>query len=96
MGYPGSATGLVKGSLGRSRVTQAVSAYHFIVKRCELPDRYFVHTFQNGLTLLAEQMPGTQSAAMTLLIPAGSAGDPPDASGTAPIVADLILATTVR
>lgn len=56
-----------------------------------MPDRYFVHTFQNGLTLLAEQMPGTQSAAMTLLIPAGSAGDPPDASGTATIVADLIL-----
>lgn len=56
-----------------------------------MPDRYYVHTFANGLTLLAEQMPGTQSAAMTLLVPAGSAGDPADAAGTATVVADLIL-----
>lgn len=56
-----------------------------------MPERYFHHTFDNGLTLLAEYMPGTQSAAMTLLIPAGSAGDPPDASGSATVLADLML-----
>jgi predicted Zn-dependent peptidase len=60
-------------------------------KESELPDRYFQHTFDNGLTLLAERMPGMRSAAMTLLIPAGSGGDPDDAAGTATVLADLIL-----
>jgi predicted Zn-dependent peptidase len=56
-----------------------------------LADRYFQHTFPNGLTLLAEQMPGMQSAAMTLLVPAGSATDPVDRSGSASVLSDLIL-----
>ena len=56
-----------------------------------LADRYFQHTFPNGLTLLAEQMPAMQSAAMTLLVPAGAATDPVDRSGSATILSDLIL-----
>jgi predicted Zn-dependent peptidase len=56
-----------------------------------LPERYFQHTFDNGLTLLAERMPGMQSAAMTLLIPAGSATDPVDRSGSATVLSDLVL-----
>jgi predicted Zn-dependent peptidase len=56
-----------------------------------LSDRYFQHTFPNGLTLLAERMPGMQSAAMNLLLPAGSAGDPVGRSGAATVLSDLVL-----
>ena len=56
-----------------------------------MPDRYFVHTFDNGLTLLGEKMPAMQSAAMTFLIPAGSATDPIDRCGSATVLSDLIL-----
>jgi predicted Zn-dependent peptidase len=43
------------------------------------------------LTLLAERMPGMQSAAMTLLINAGASTDPVDRSGSATVLADLVL-----
>jgi predicted Zn-dependent peptidase len=56
-----------------------------------LAERYFQHTFTNGLTLLAEQMPAMQSAAMTFLVPAGAATDPVDRSGSATVLSDLIL-----
>jgi predicted Zn-dependent peptidase len=56
-----------------------------------LPDRYLQHTFPNGLTLLAERMPGVQSAAMTFLVPAGSSTDPADRSGAATVLSDLVL-----
>jgi predicted Zn-dependent peptidase len=56
-----------------------------------LPQRYFEHQFSNGLTLLAEKMPAVQSAAMALLIPAGSVNDPADGVGTATVLGDLVL-----
>jgi predicted Zn-dependent peptidase len=56
-----------------------------------LAERYFQHTFSNGLTLLAEKMPGMQSAAMTLLLPAGASTDPVDRSGSATVLSDLVL-----
>lgn len=56
-----------------------------------MAERYFQHTFPNGLTLLAEQMPAMQSAAMTLLLPAGAASDPVDRSGSATVLSDLVL-----
>ncbi len=56
-----------------------------------MSERYFQHTFDNGLTLLAERMPGMQSAAMTLLVPAGSATDPVDRNGAATVLSDLVL-----
>lgn len=56
-----------------------------------MPDRYLQHTFANGLTLLCEKMPAMQSAAMTLLVPAGAALDPRDGSGTAAVLSDLIF-----
>jgi predicted Zn-dependent peptidase len=56
-----------------------------------LAERYLEHTFPNGLTLLAEHMPGMQSAAMTLLVPAGSSTDPVDRSGSATVLAELVL-----
>jgi predicted Zn-dependent peptidase len=56
-----------------------------------LAERYYQHTFDNGLTLLGEHMPAMQSAAMTLLVPAGAATDPVDRSGSATILSDLVL-----
>ena len=56
-----------------------------------MPERYFQHTFGPGLTLLGERMPGTVSAAMTLLIPAGAANDPGRQRGSATVLADLVL-----
>ncbi len=56
-----------------------------------MADRYFQHTFANGLTFLSEFMPGTQSAAMTLLLPAGSAMDPDGQAGSATVLSDLVL-----
>ena len=56
-----------------------------------MAERYFQHTFENGLTLLAEKMPGMQSAAMTLLVPAGSATDPVDRCGASTVLSDLVL-----
>ena len=56
-----------------------------------MPERYFQHTFPNGLTLLGEKMPGMQSGAMTLLIPAGAAIDPREGSGTGAVLSDLVL-----
>src|SRR5215217_7846277 len=56
-----------------------------------LGERYFQHTFSNGLTLLGEKMPGMQSAAMTLLLPAGSSTDPVVRLGSASVLSDLVL-----
>ena len=56
-----------------------------------MADRYFHSELPNGLILLAEQMPGMQSAAMTLLVPAGSSTDPADRSGAATVLAELVL-----
>jgi predicted Zn-dependent peptidase len=56
-----------------------------------LAERYYQHVFENGLALLGEKMPGMQSAAMTMLVPAGAAFDPRDGSGTATVLSDLVL-----
>lgn len=61
------------------------------MKGVALVDRYFQHTLPNGLTLLGEFMPGMQSAAMTLLVPAGASTDPADRSGAATVLAELVL-----
>jgi predicted Zn-dependent peptidase len=55
-----------------------------------MPD-YFQHTFPGGLTLLAEPMPAMQSAALTLLLPAGVSTDPPELCGVATVLSDLVL-----
>jgi len=56
-----------------------------------LSERYLQHTFENGLTIVGQRMAGMQSAAMTLLLPAGAATDPVDRSGSATVLADLVL-----
>src|SRR2546429_2389658 len=62
-----------------------------LLQGCPLPERYFQHTFPNGLTLLGEKMPGMQSVAMTLLLPAGSSTDPVDRLRSATVLSDLVL-----
>lgn len=57
----------------------------------DLEQPYFQHTFANGLTLLAERMPGMHSAAMTLMLPAGASNDPVDRSGAATVLCELVL-----
>ena len=56
-----------------------------------MPERFFQHTFSNGLTLLAQNMPGMQSAAMSFVIPAGVATDPAGSSGSAAVLSDWTL-----
>ncbi len=44
----------------------------------------------NGLTLLAEPMPGVRSLAMSLLTPAGVSRQPGEQQGVAPLLAELV------
>ncbi len=48
------------------------------------------HEFSNGLVLLAEMMPGVQSVAFTLLLPAGAAYEVPDRGGAATMLSEWI------
>lgn len=56
-----------------------------------MSENVFTHTFANGLTLLAERMPGVKSAAMNLLVPAGAANDPADQRGSATVLAEMVM-----
>ena len=48
------------------------------------------HTFDNGLTLIVEQMKDVQSAAFAFMVPAGCIYDPDNGNGTAAMLADWI------
>ena len=48
------------------------------------------HTFENGLTLLAEEMPWLESAAMALLVPCGAVHDPHGHLGLCNFVCDMV------
>jgi predicted Zn-dependent peptidase len=61
------------------------------MRGADLSECYYQHTFPNGLTLLGEKMAGMQSAAMTLLVPGGSAVDPRGGSGVGAVMSDLLL-----
>jgi predicted Zn-dependent peptidase len=54
------------------------------------PSLIHEHTYGNGLVLVAESMPGVQSAAFTLLLPAGAAFEPADRGGSASVLAEWI------
>jgi predicted Zn-dependent peptidase len=49
------------------------------------------HAISNGLTLIIEPMADVQSAAFSLLVPAGSNYDPPEKAGAAAVLADWIM-----
>ena len=48
------------------------------------------HTYDNGLTLLAERMEHVRSAALNFLVPAGSVYDPPEQLGLASLLSEMI------
>jgi predicted Zn-dependent peptidase len=48
-------------------------------------------TLPNGLTLVMEPMADVQSAAFSLLVPAGSLYDPPGRNGTASLLSDFLI-----
>jgi predicted Zn-dependent peptidase len=50
----------------------------------------YKHTFANGFTLLAERLEHVRSAALYFLVPAGCGYDPPEQSGLAGVLAELI------
>jgi predicted Zn-dependent peptidase len=57
-----------------------------------LSDQQFLtHTLSNGLSVVAEKMPGVRSAAMALLVPCGASADPHDRLGTANVLAELVM-----
>ena len=49
------------------------------------------HTFENGLTLVAEPMTSLASAAFTILLPAGGAWDPANRSGLATLACEMSI-----
>ena len=51
----------------------------------------FCRTFPNGLVLVAEPMGWLESAALTLMVPAGSAHDPPQGSGLTSFTCEMAM-----
>jgi len=51
----------------------------------------FSHVYPNGLALVAESISSLQSAAFTLLAPAGSIHDPPDRRGLGSMVCEMAM-----
>ncbi len=55
-----------------------------------MPENIYVHTYPNGLVLVAEQMPWLQSAAFSLLLPAGCALEPGSRGGLAGFTSEMV------
>ena len=56
-----------------------------------MPQDFLTHTLSNGLQVVAEKMPGVRSAAMSLMTPAGAAGDPEGRLGAANVLSEWVL-----
>ncbi|MFW5840763.1 MAG: M16 family metallopeptidase, partial [Planctomycetota bacterium] len=54
-------------------------------------ERFYIETFENGLTLLAQPVRQVSSAAMTISVSAGAAADPPGAEGAAAVAGKWLL-----
>jgi predicted Zn-dependent peptidase len=59
-------------------------------KETFVKQRIYRHNFDNGLVLLAEEMPWLESAAMALLVPAGAATDPEARLGLANFTCEMV------
>ena len=51
-------------------------------------------TLSCGMPLIVEHIPGVKSASLSWWVPAGTATDPPDRLGRAPMLAELLLRGT--
>jgi len=56
-----------------------------------LAKQVFQHTFDNGLTLIAENMPHVRSATINIIVPAGCAYDPANMPGISSVLSEIIL-----
>lgn len=56
-----------------------------------MPQPILSHEFDNGLILLAEPMAAVESAAFSILTPAGAVHDPPEHCGLATMTAEMML-----
>ena len=56
-----------------------------------LKQSFFNHRYDNGLTLVAESMPSLESAALSILVPAGCAYDPGDRLGLSTLTCEMVL-----
>ena len=52
---------------------------------------FYNHTYDNGLILVAESMPSLESAALSILVPAGCAYDPADRLGLSTMTCEMAL-----
>ena len=55
-----------------------------------MPQDVYHHTFDNGLTLLAERMDHVRSASLNFLVPAGCVYDPENEIGLASVLSEMI------
>lgn len=55
-----------------------------------MQEKIFHHTFENGLTLLAQPMPWLESAAFSIAVPAGFRHDPSDKLGLSNLVCEMV------
>ncbi len=53
--------------------------------------QFFHHTFDNGLTLIAENMPHVRSATVNIIVPSGCAYDPANMPGMSSVLSEIIL-----
>ena len=53
--------------------------------------QFFHHTFENGLTLIAENMPHVRSATVNIIVPSGCAYDPANMPGMSSVLSEIIL-----
>ncbi len=56
-----------------------------------MTEQFYIHTFDNGLTLLAERLDHVVSAAMCLAIPAGAGRDGVDKAGAAGVMSEWMF-----
>jgi predicted Zn-dependent peptidase len=76
-------------------VVQVRSVYRFNISRAQglqWPAMTQIHHLElpNGLHLVAQPMPGVQSLAMAMLLPAGCAQEPDDQQGVAALLSEMI------
>lgn len=91
----GGGVGYCHGEPGTGRTDRPRSVawvINRIVPEVAVPDAASIaqHEYPNGLVLVAESMPGVQSAAFTLLLPAGAAYEPAGQGGAASMLSEWI------
>lgn len=79
------------GRLGSSSGVTPLPFRHLAERKLTVvsSNRFFSHSFENGLTLVAESMPWLESAAFSLMTPAGIVTESPERLGLANLVTEM-------